>query len=533
MEKKIDMNSNVSVLPNSLQTDELNKWLADAEGAEDISLRGENVKHFDMGGNRRQAIIYASPVHFREPGSQEWKEIDNTLEETTNAHGRRILRNRSNRVRMEFPIENDGGNMASISDGSHTFAWTLDQTIEAMTPAVRTGAEMKHAQLMKTAQHLSKYVGRTIDSLQTADLEHEIESAQDRRTSIAKLCAENTYANVRPGITVRYSLNGETMKEDIILSNAETLTSAALRLPKNYRYELSENNRLHVIDPITNEVCFIMSTPLVYDAEGKETIADVILEDRVEYVRLTYKLDNEYLSEAVFPVTIDPVVHTATTNETVCDTYIWAKNPNTNYGDVFLMRCGDGSGGESLSLVKFNKLIKLRASDTVLSAQLRVTAYDYPSDPEIMGCYPIKTAWEENTVTWNKMTPNNANHISTDLIAYIPATNPSFCYFDITTQYRNWYLKDANGKSRNYGVALRRPPEVTSGGNYVEWMTAQFDSSRSPCMVVNYISHAGRKSWWQYESMSAGRAGTAYVDLYNGNLVYEHSDGALPATACP
>lgn len=533
MEKKIDMNSNVSVLPNSLQTDELNKWLADAEGAEDISLRGENVKHFDMGGNRRQAIIYASPVHFREPGSQEWKEIDNTLEETINAHGRRILRNRSNRVKMEFPTENDGGNMASISDGVHTFAWTLEKEIQNITPAIRTGADMRHSQLVKVAQRMGKYAGRTIESLQTADLEHEIDSAQDRRATIAKLRAENTYENVRPGISVRYSLNGETMKEDIILSSAAALEYAALKLPKAYRYEVTEDNQLFVFDPETDKRCFIMSAPFVYDAAGEETIADVVLENKADYVRLSYELDQNFLSKAVYPVTIDPVVQTETTNAAVCDSYIWAKNPDTNYGSVYMMRCGDGSGGESLALIKFNQLIKVRASDTILSAQLRITAYNYPDSNEIMGCYPIKSAWTETGVTWNQMTPENTNHISDDLIAYVTATNPTHCYFDITSQYRNWYLKNADGSSRNYGVALRRPPEVTSGGNYVEWATTQFDSSRGPCMVVNYVSHAGRKGWWQYESMSTGRAGTAYVDLYNGNLVYEHADGGTTGNRMP
>ena len=93
------------------------------------------------------------------------------------------------------------------------------------------------------------------------------------------------------------------------------------------------------------------------------------------------------------------------------------------------------------------------------------------------------------------MTPDDDTHISRDLIAYIPATTPTNCDFDITAQYRDWYLKDASGNSRNFGVAIRRPPEVTSGGNYVEWGTTQYDSSKGPRMVVTYVSHAGRKGW--------------------------------------
>lgn len=150
-----------------------------------------------------------------------------------------------------------------------------------------------------------------------------------------------------------------------------------------------------------------------------------------------------------------------------------------------------------------------------------------------MGCYPIKSAWTETGVTWNKMTPANDTHISRTMSAYIPATKPTYCYFDITSEYRGWYLKDANGNSKNFGVALRRPPEVTTGGNYVEWTGCKHNSSKGPCVIVNYVSHAGRKNWWQYESMSAGRAGSAYVDLFNGNLVFEHADGATTGNRMP
>ena len=353
------------------------------------------------------------------------------------------------------------------------------------------------------------------------------------RVTLPRLNAENTYEGVLPGVSVRYSVNGETLKEDIILASAEALSRAAIRLPKDYDYEVTEQSELRVKDRKTGETRFIMRRPNVYDSNGEEVFASVVLTDMGEYIRMEYVVDAAFMESAAYPVTIDPIVQTSTTNVSVCDAYIWKKNPNTNYGSVSLMRCGTGSGGESISLIKFNKLIRLKASDTVLSATLRVSALNYPSDPEIMGCYPIKSAWTETSVTWNKMTPANDTHISRIMSAYIPATKPTYCYFDITSEYRGWYLKDANGNSKNFGVALRRPPEVTTGGNYVEWTGCKHNSSKGPCVIVNYVSHAGRKNWWQYESMSAGRAGSAYVDLFNGNLVFEHADGATTGNRMP
>lgn len=528
MENKIS-----DVLRKQNENELLNEMFANAAGDEDIALREEHIKHFNLGGNRHQAVIYPEPVHFRDPKSGKWQDIDNTLEETVTAIGRRVLRNHAGRVHMEFPVRMDGGNMASITDGNCTFAWRFEQEAQPILATVRTGLQMQKERLIQTAKSLPKYVGRTLESLESANLADELESAQERRAALPRLNAENLYEDVLPGVSVRYSVNGETLKEDIILASAEALSHAAIRLPKDFHYEVTEQAELLVKERETDQTRFVMRAPNVFDSNGEEVCASVVLTDMGEYVRMTYVIDPAFMESAAYPVTIDPIVQTATTNASVCDAYIWKKNPNTNYGNVTLMRCGTGEGGESISLIKFNKLIRLKASDTVLSAMLRVSALHYPSDPETMGCYPIKTDWTETSVTWNKMTPDNDTHISKTLSAYISSTKPTYCYFDITSEYRDWYLKDENGNSRNFGVALRRPPEVTSGGNYVEWTSCRYNSSKGPCVIVNYVSHAGRKGWWQYESMNAGRAGSAYVDLFNGNLVFEHADGATTGNRMP
>ena len=51
-----------------------------------------------------------------------------------------------------------------------------------------------------------------------------------------------------------------------------------------------------------------MDTPLVYDAEGKETLAEIVLTDAGEYVRMEYRIDPLFMNDAVYPVPIEPVV---------------------------------------------------------------------------------------------------------------------------------------------------------------------------------------------------------------------------------
>ena len=64
-------------------------------------------------------------------------------------------------------------------------------------------------------------------------------------------------------------------------------------------------------------------------------------------------------------------------------------------------------------------------------------------------------------------------------------------------------------------MAIRYPKGVDGDDKYVEWRAAK-TTGRPPKLYVNYVSHAGLEGWWQYETLSAGRAGTSHVDLFNG-----------------
>lgn len=68
MENRILKNDAQSFLHLAKQRDKaerMNRFFAQRAGAEEISRREENVKYFDMGMNRRQAVVYSEPVHFR------------------------------------------------------------------------------------------------------------------------------------------------------------------------------------------------------------------------------------------------------------------------------------------------------------------------------------------------------------------------------------------------------------------------------------------------------------------------------------
>ena len=44
------------------------------------------------------------------------------------------------------------------------------------------------------------------------------------------------------------------------------------------------------------------------------------------------------------------------------------------------------------------------------------------------------------------------------------------------------------------------------------------------CLQIVFRNANGLESYWDYTSVSAGRAGTGYVNNYTGNLTWVHSD---------
>ena len=509
----------------------LNRLFVQAEGREDPSRREACVKHFDLGNHRHQAILYACPVHFQNADGA-WEEIDNTLEEAITEQGRPVLRNRANRVRMEFPQEADGGSMASITEDGRTFSWRFEQPVQAVAAQRRSGFELRQARLVQQAQKLPQYVGRTLESLQAANLAAELESQQDRRAEIVNLSAENRYDNILPGVSVRYALSGEALKEDIILSNADALSRAALRLPDEYNYTLTSAQEVQVLDKDSGECLFIMGAPLAYDAEGSNVEVQPQLTPCNGYTRLAYQIDEGVLGGAAYPLTIDPVVKSAKSQANISDAALYrTEAPNTPHYNKTQYDCGNRGANEYITLIRFGKLVKQRASDTIINATIRMIASASQDVEEYMACYPIKKAWSASTATWNSMKPDTTEFISDEVISYVSSTGGS-CDFDITNLYRSWYHQK-NGASQNFGVAFRYPLGVDGEKRYVGWVGAALNASTAPCMFINYISHAGLQSWWTYESMSAGRAGTAYVDLFNGNLVYEHVDTSMSGSRVP
>ncbi|HIV31669.1 MAG TPA: hypothetical protein IAB20_12275, partial [Candidatus Pullichristensenella excrementipullorum] len=247
-----------------------------ARGDEALEKRRENIKQFHLGHGRYQAVVFPEPVHYQEDGDG-WTDIDNNLEDATDDSGRAVLRNRANSLRVELSRSADSGRLARIESGGHVLEWSLEGMPTAVAPVVRQGAQIKQARLVARAQATPLFVGRTRASLEKADLSVLETEAEKRADLTATMDSDAIYENVLPGLSVRYTLHGQTLKEDLILANAAALPHAALRLPDTYDYEAMDDGSVSVRDKATGESIFVFEAPYVYDAENAEIPATVVL----------------------------------------------------------------------------------------------------------------------------------------------------------------------------------------------------------------------------------------------------------------
>ena len=507
---------------------------AELEGEEDVSRRGENIKHFHLGGNRYQAVVYPEAVHYRKTEDDSWEEIDNNL--TVASEGERsLLRNRRGPMRAEFPSVADESALVRLTRKGRTLSWRFERTMDSVQAAVKNGAELN-------MERLSALAGMAVEDM-TLERAAEVETPQDRRFTIASKSSEVSYSDVLPGVSVRYSLTGARLKEDIILENKYVLEYAALILDGGMDYVLNEDQSITVSQEGEEESLFVFTPPVAWDANHAPIAVSPVLESTDAGTRLSYTIAQADLDAAVYPITIDPNVQftnddyiqdlTLTQGASVTATGNGTGNP--------YLKIGVSSSDENVALVRFLKLAKLKSSDTVISAVLRM-APKAGSSTKYVSAHEVKIPWNPKQINYDTFLggtdEQDAANVAPDELDYSDSATSAYMIFDLTNIYRQWYeaALDAGGNpvsSKNYGIMLRKAARV-SGDQYQEIYSSEASTtSNRPVFYVNYISHAGLEGWWQYESQSAGRAGTVHSDLFNGNMVLEHTDTQMNGNLAP
>lgn len=480
--------------------------------SEDTSLRKEYEKHFLNSDGTHTAASYSIPVHYQDDATGEWKEIDNTLEETTDETGATVYKNRDGLFDVTFAKNPGvgGRGLVTMESEGHTISWQL------------IGTAKKHATSSRSAV--------TSEDIVLTGASAELIQATVPTTNAVSMNAEKAtgalvYSDLADGeADVRYTVTPLQVKEDYILAEAPRHAvsyTAKLSLSDGLTPALTEDGGVQIASAGGN-VIFEIAAPYMTDAAG-EYSDDVTLTLRQtgNHWKLTVTPDLAWLQDdaRVYPVAVDPTVEVDATNNAAntWDTYIY--EGSTSSGGVTRqnldrMYIGDRNSTEK----KCRGLIKFLTMPTVYgsisAAVLELTTPPGTSTWKDMSLYRITSDWNSATVAW----PGPG----TSFIESSSAYNGKYL-FNVTSAIQDMYRYGVDGSLNNYGFGVRYTNENAADYNSIcssEYGVDTETNTTKPCLTIVYKYYAPEETpgivsgaYYYFRSQYNGK----YMNVSGGN----------------
>ena len=527
-----------------------------------IKERSRFSRVFETKNGEKAAVIYPKAVHFKKDDA--WEAIDNTLVLSKdqlayeNAQGRmkvRIARmpkqtdhkkkmmlfnleeKQNARSAQQDQTEEKSGiiELASVEKDGFTISWGLKTQKEKMQ-------EEKPAMLsqMNEPEVAVVPVEFKLNSIHP-------QTEEEKLLKLSKLSSAGYFREILPGMDIRYRLESEVMKEEIILKKKEAATEtitfvmkhpglsmhvladgsvAMCKTQRECAEDFPEN-----AENLSENAVFFLDAPILFDKNGEILKAAYQIEKGQGISEITIKMDASWLMDEgrAYPVTIDPTVRIEKKQTTIDDAFVRSKDPNSSYGYSFSeLEVGRNRPYQVCrTFLKFNTLPKLEKGAVITDARLNLYQYQFSADNGQgfrVSAHEVTGAWDQRTLTWN-----NQPSFKPEALDYLTLENTNGMAvpktFDVTKLIRGWY----NNPSSNHGIALKAVNENV-------YATATLVSSDMPvnkygltadCYpigIVYYRSTKGLEDYYSYHEQELGRTGTGYVNRYNGNLVFIHED---------
>ena len=225
--------------------------------------------------------------------------------------------------------------------------------------------------------------------------------------------------------------------------------------------------------------------------------------------------DEEWLKdpERVYPVIVDPITTTSKDVKEIIDACVDSQDAaGTDREGMYLKT----RGGDIIqrSYLKF-KLPMIKTGDMVINARMLMVSLAKDGKERTVQVHRVLQDWDSANLTWmNK--PMYSETVED--ICKFTGDEQKYISLDITRLVKEWYQ---NG--RNYGVLLRDSYELSG---YTAYLSSDCDSDYTnmrPRIDISYVNYSGLEDYWTYHSQEAGRAGTVYVNDYNGNVIMQHN----------
>lgn len=431
-------------------------------------LRKRREKHFINNNGTITAYMYNRDIHYKKNGK--WEDIDNTLLEENN----------------EF------------FNSHNSFKTTFNKN-----------------NLLKVEKD-NDYLIININDAKNYDLKR-------RGNNVIKL---NSVIN---NIDVDYNLEGEKLKESIILKSKEDILEKLIfNVETNLDLKI-ENGKIYTYK--NNENIFTIEKPYMIDNNGE-------INQNIFYKLLNFNnkkqielvLDYEWLMDdsRQYPVIIDPTITNSSSENNVYDTFIYEGDTGTDRNSLDNLKVGvDTKNKIYRSLLKFD-LPTIGTGSQIINAYVNLIGYPVPySDPtknySYVDVHKVTTPWDESTADWNSMNDKYDSRMES-YSNYLPSKAAADTivevgnnYIDLTNLVKKWYSGEPN-----YGIMLKSHLETQSRNDdvcrYFSKNNQVTGDNPKPLLVITYRNANGLEDYMTYQQTDFA-FGSTYINNYNGNLI--------------
>lgn len=486
--------------------------------SEEVSLREQGVKHFQLSDGTRRAVVYDEPVHYKQ--GNEWIEIDNSLvsasligEPLTGVIKRdtELTANEKQNILQSADTASRAYTTAYYENNANDFNVQLPKEINSNMPVVvnysghslrfrfndiaRTTAEISQPKdATAVAQELQNELANTADNNLRVKIQNDFATAvQKNRSGIS-------YPSVKNNIDLAYYVTGQSLKEDIVFHSLPAAESFSFEFTYTGLSAVLEEDKSVVFNDESGNPVFVVAAPCMFDSdEGYSSDILVTVEETNTGCRYTLTPDREWLSDEarVYPVTLDPQVTTTQNSSYIHDNGVQQSDPNTNYMTTDRMYIGSGPNSTQGRI--YFKLTQW-PSATGLTANNITTAYlNFSYYPQAnwqtayqttIDVYRLSSSWDTSTITWNNQVGIGGTLISSKYIGDHRNWTGGYDDYDVTS----WVKSHYSSPSTDYGIRLQ-PHTVASSTNRACYISSDYytNTSLRPIIYINYYRFAGVK----------------------------------------
>ena len=458
--------------------------------SEITSKRESNAKYYRMSDGSISAAVYPFDVHYADSNGI-YQDIDNTLTDGTD-DGDNVYASKNNNTLVKFIKKSNQNKLYTLNKGEYK---------------------------IKTAI-------KNVNKVDAVITEYK-EDTTYNQYALDKLSGQVTYFDILPDIDIQYTYTSTMLKENIILKKKTDINHLEYTYHVNGGVDVVQNNdkSISVFEKGTTNLITEITAPTLWDSAGNYSESLTITLIEAKNSQFTVKLDWVLPENAVYPVTIDPVMNFTATGDMIQDTHITTYEPNKNYDNNNHIRVSN----RAYALVQY-PLPTLQSGDKIINAQLVLTPYCMHPDAESaysmansynppvhVTAHAILRPWLEETATYNNINPENGFYDST-VTAYRVVNGDNELYtWDVTRLANEW----ADGYSVNNGILLKfetpAPSDkfnaffLATNGTYVS-------PSMYPAIIYQYINTTGIEDYLSCHTYDVGYAGTVYTNDLTGNV---------------